>query len=127
MSTGNLTIVTVAKRLVSATVSKGLQAVVKVGRFIKEIAFVNNAAFSDSHAIVFGKTLSNAANFSGEPVFTPAELLANAANFTDSIGFGTTKILANAFGTSDSGVILSQDYCGPDYFNDDYIGSKYTF
>ena len=127
MSTGNLSIVSVAKRLVSVTTSKGLQAAIKVGRFIKEISFVNNAAFTDSHAVTVGKTLTNSANFAGEPVLVPARLLANSANFAGEPTFGTTKILANAFGTSDSGVILSQDYGGPDYFDQDHVGTQTTF
>ena len=127
MATGKLQIVTVAKRLISATTAKGMAMVVKVGRFIKEIALVDNPAFTDSLAFTVNKVLSDSANFSGEPSLVPARLLSNSGGFTDSPVFTVGKGLTDSSGFSDSGVILAQDYCGPDYFSGDYTGTQTTF
>ncbi len=127
MSTGNLQIVTIAKRLISATTSKGLSMAVKVGRFIKELGLVENPALTDSPAFTVNKVLSDSANFAGEPSLVPARLLSNSGGFTDSPVFTVGKALSNASGFSDSGVILAQNYAGPDYFAQDFIGTQTTF
>ena len=127
MSTGNLVIVTTAKRLVSAVTSKSLKAAVSVGRFIKEIALTNVAAFSDSQTFSVGKGLSDSGNFSGEPVITPLQILADSAGFTDSPTFSVSPAFSETLASSDSGVILAQDYTSADYFDSDYLGTKHTF
>tara|TARA_B100000945_G_scaffold302340_1_gene285871 strand:- start:2308 stop:2691 length:384 start_codon:yes stop_codon:yes gene_type:complete len=127
MSTGNLQIVTVAKRLISATTSKGLAMAVKVGRFIKELGLVENPSFTDSPTFTVTKVLSDSANFAGEPVLVPARLLSNSGGFTDTPVFSVGKALADSSGFSDSGVILAQNYAGPDYFGQDFIGTQTTF
>ena len=127
MATGKLQIVTVAKRLISATTAKGMAMVVKVGRFIKEIALVDNPTFTDSPAFTVNKVLSDSANFAGEPSLVPARLLSNSGGFTDTPVFTVGKNLTDAPAFSDSGVILAQNYAGPDYFAQDFIGTQTTF
>jgi len=127
MSTGNLQIVTIAKRLISATTAKGMAIAVKVGRFIKELGLVENPSFTDSPTFTVTKVLSDAMNFAGDPTLVPARQLTNASGFTDALTFTTGKGFTETPAFSDSGVILAQDYCGPDYFGDDFIGTKTTF
>ena len=127
MSTGNLQIVKIAKRLISVTTAKGMTMAVKVGRFFKDLGLVENPSFTDTQVFAFTKVLTDAANFAGEPVGVRGRALTNTGAFTDSQVFSIGKTLTNAFATGDSGVILAQDYCGPDYFADNYIGTQTTF
>jgi hypothetical protein len=126
MSTGNLTAVTVAKRLVSASVSKALSAAVAVGRFIKEVSFVNTAAFTDTTSFAVGSNPIDSGNFSGEPVVSRASILADSLGFSDAPAFGIFPVLADGIGVSDSGQIIAQDYCDISYFASDYVGTKHT-
>jgi len=127
MSTGNLQIATVAKRLISVTTSTGMAIALKVGRFIKELGLVENPAFTDTPSFTVTKVLSDSMNFAGDPTVVPARQLTNTSGFTDALTFTTGKGFTETPAFSDSGVILAQDYCGPDYFGDDFIGTKTTF
>ena len=127
MSTGNLQIVTIAKRLISATTAKGMAIAVKVGRFIKELGLVDNPAFTDSPTFTVTKVLSDAMNFAGDPSLVPARQLTNTSGFTDALTFSTGKGFTETPAFSDSGVILAQDYCGPDYFSQNYTGTQTNF
>lgn len=127
MSTGNLQIVTIAKRLISATTSKGLAMAVKVGRFIKELGLVENPSFTDSPTFVVTKVLSDSMNFAGDPTIIPATQLTNTSGFTDVLVFSSGKGFNEAPAFTDSGIILAQDYCGPDYFSENYTGTQTTF
>ncbi len=127
MSTGNLQIIVIAKRLISATTSKGLAMAVKVGRFIKEIGLVDNPSFTDTQTFIVTKVLSDTMNFAGDPVIIPARQLTNTSGFTDSLVFSSGKGFNESPSFSDSGVILAQNYGGPDYFGQDFIGTQTTF
>jgi hypothetical protein len=93
----------------------------------------DSALFADALIRSFGKSLIDGVgmnDYAGAHdgvLYSVAKSFSNVAFATDATAIGFSATRTDAVSTSDSGSGVSQSYCDPTYFAEDYVGSSFKF
>jgi len=99
-------------------------AVLLVSKAIDETQQVlDDVALSSAKALTDGVGLNESLAFD----YALASTIGNVAFVSDLAVVSSNKPQADSVGTTDSGFILSQDYCDLTYFAEDYVGTAKAF
>jgi hypothetical protein len=74
-----------------------------------------------------GVAMSDAFDATDGSVFVFAKNAANVVFAVDTKVFSHNKPFGDMIGASDEGLLVSQNYCDPTYFAEDYVGESRTF
>jgi hypothetical protein len=88
---------------------------------IDDLAFSHSKELSDGFAMNDGFGATDGLDFSLSTTFS------NVAFISDEATLSTAPAFADSVGVTDSGFILSQDYCDLTYFAQDYVGTAISF
>lgn len=112
-------------------VSKGVPDLATVADFLQ---FVLAKAVSDLTVIVDSVALQADLYKSDVTVLLDAlardvakSILGDSAGLFDSTNLSTEKAVSDMISAADSGSLVSQNYCDPTYFAEDYVGEYRTF
>jgi hypothetical protein len=86
-----------------------------------ELSITHDKSLADGFAMNDGFGATDGFDFSLSTTFS------NVAFITDSVELSTQSVLADSVGITDSGSIISQDYCDITYFAEDYVGTATFF
>ena len=89
--------------------------------------FTNNVLLQSLPALFLSKTAADSAAVQDVIDVVLNKIPSDTGTFSDVFINQYAKNVTNNLGLSDTGSIVVQSYCGPDYFAGDYVGIARTF
>lgn len=86
----------------------------------------DSSAITDNSSLDFTKPVSDTTNTTDNYIVSVGLGRAEAVDISESVTFSISLSKSDTIGASDSGLIVSQDYCSINYFAADYVGESAT-
>jgi len=130
--------------LVFKIVYKKAIAAIQFGYYYVFRYFTDEASVQDDYRWQLDRTIQDPSTVADNSVLSVSKAVSDTANtadnYTVSVGLGRSESLnidedvtfsistskSDTIGASDSGLIVSQDYCSIDYFAADFVGESAT-
>mgnify|MGYP003627101663 CR=1 FL=1 len=84
----------------------------------------DSSTVADNSVLSFSKSVSDTANTADNYTVSVSSVRSESLDIDEDVTFSISTSKSDTIGASDSGLIVSQDYCNINYFAADFVGES---